>query len=125
MRASGWFGLTATSTRVAYRWASASHYAGTASYAHHAHGALIKGPNHEGDIVWSSFGNPCASVTLVNGPEIKTCGSEDFTTQHGGRWVIVGGFWYDHHADQNDGSDCPDNCEFVCPGCIDQKWVVP
>jgi len=104
-------------SKVRYRTATSSHYQGRASYEHHAHGTLIKGWNYSGDQVWSSFTDSCASVTLDNSPEIATCGSPWQGTSHGGKWFLIGGFYYDHYINGTN--------DFPCDGCIDTKVAVP
>jgi hypothetical protein len=107
-------------TKIAYRKATGTHYCGSHVYSHHAHGTLIKGWSYEGDQVWSVYTSQCAQTTAENVSEIATCGSPDQDTQHGGKWYIIGGFYFDQDSPIDDYE-----VTWSCDGCIDTQYAVP
>lgn len=114
-----WFGQRVrwrnNSSEVRYDQGVTVRKEGAGAYKAHVHGTFIKGHAYDGDQVWSSFTNPCASVTANH--DVGTCASAYQKTSRGGRWLLVSGHWYDHGANGTRNAKCD--------GCIDWKFVVP
>ena len=102
---------------ISYHRATATHYCGSRSYDHNAHGTLVHGWDPNVDATWSDWNNPCDNITLHNSPEIATCASPFFDTHHGDKWLIISGQYFDQ--------DFNGTHTWSCDGCMDTKWTVP
>jgi hypothetical protein len=94
---------------IRYLHASTTRLEGEGEYATEAHGALIRGSEYDGEVIWGMNTDDCAGEENDNAPSV-TCSSEWFD---GFSFYIVSGHWFD-----DDDSDRSPNAS--CDGCLDR-----